>query len=427
MFDFNKNTYLNKHRNPQDRCKKRKFFLITIIITVFLIFFISGKDKFKKKNENKKKNFLIPSENIKKLLKKIPEKDFTKKYFTVPYKKETLVIHTTINKKLQSYIESEINNSLNKGDGAPELIGFAVMDPFSGEILGLKGYDSLKKNPCTRELYPSASLFKIITAAAAIETKGYKPDKKMWFNGGKYTLYRRQLSLKKNKYTNYIRFKDAFAQSVNPVFGKLGYYDLRKEKLTLFSSKFRFNHKHDSDIFIQPSIIKIDGNKYHWAEAACGFNNSTKITILHAAMINTAVVNKGLISKPYLLKKVVDDKKNIRYEHKKNLFLSAIKESTAMDISKMMQRTITRGTAKNSFKSSLKVRIMKNLLIGGKTGSLFNISNTVKYDWFSGFAIDKTTGKGITIAIIVGHGKYLGTRAATYARRLISNYFNNLS
>jgi hypothetical protein len=52
------------------------------------------------------------------------------------------------------------------------------------------------RDPCLTAEYPAASLFKIVTAAAAVEEKGYTAGSRFKFNGYKHTLYKRQLTIK---------------------------------------------------------------------------------------------------------------------------------------------------------------------------------------------------------------------------------------
>ncbi|MCB9481545.1 MAG: hypothetical protein H6680_06970 [Desulfobacteraceae bacterium] len=431
MYDYNKNkkNYLKNKKNSKKNLKKifKIFLLIFFLFFIIFLFFYRGSKEEKK---TKQEIELISKTQIRTLLKNVPESEFTTQYFTSKLEEETIVFHTTVKEKLQKYLDSEIKNALNSGPGAPKVICFAVADPYSGKVFGLKGYDispSENTGPCTKNLYPAASLFKIISTAAAIETKGYTPNQTMTFNGGKYTLYKRQISNKITKYTNYIKLKDAFAQSVNPVFGKIGYFDLKKDNLIKYSNTFLLNQEADTDFPLNTGFVAISDNKYNWAEIASGFNDSTKISVLHAAFLNQPVVNKGLYLYPRLVEKIIDDKQNIRYEDISSPKIRVINETTAKRLSTMMERTVTAGTAKNSFNSYRKGRTMSNLIIGGKTGSISDYSRGIKYDWFTGYAIEKDSNRAIIFSVLVGHGQYIGTKSSEFARRLIANYFSHLS
>ncbi len=107
------------------------------------------------------------------------------------------------------------------------------MDPKTGKVLSMVGFDKTdpSNNPCVDSRFPAASIFKIVTASAVVEKCGFQPGSKLSYNGRKHTLYKSQLKDRRNRYTNRITFRDSFAQSVNPVFGKIGAHYLGKIRL----------------------------------------------------------------------------------------------------------------------------------------------------------------------------------------------------
>ena len=97
-------------------------------------------------------------------------------------------IRTTINTKLQSYITRLQNRSRTLQSAV------VVLSPYDGRIIAMAGYDA---NGGTGHLnlkadYPAASLFKIVSAAAALEAAGFSPDQKLHFKGRRHTLYKNQ-------------------------------------------------------------------------------------------------------------------------------------------------------------------------------------------------------------------------------------------
>jgi cell division protein FtsI/penicillin-binding protein 2 len=127
-------------------------------------------------------------------------------------------VYTSLDLGLQQYLLKKMDRVNSR------YIGIVTMQPDTGRLLTMAGFNKIDpdQDPCLVADYPAASLFKIITAAAAIEEKGYTARTRLKFNGYKHTLYKRQLTDRTNRYTNAISFKDSFAQSVNPVFGKIG-------------------------------------------------------------------------------------------------------------------------------------------------------------------------------------------------------------
>ncbi|MCD4741833.1 MAG: PbpA, partial [Desulfobacteraceae bacterium] len=104
---------------------------------------------------------------------------------------------------------------------------------------------------------------------------------------------------------------------------------------------------------------------------------------------------------------------------------------TASIVQSLMQKTIKTGTARKAFRGYNKDKILSKLVIGGKTGSIYNREHTIKYDWFTGFAKEKIRPAGdkensIAISVVVGHGDYIGTRASKYGKMIIKEYYRNI-
>ena len=312
------------------------------------------------------------------------------------------------------------------GRGKPELIGMVAMDGSTGFIKAMAGFNPGKPaaNPCTSAHYPAASIFKIVTASAAVEKLNYTATTPLYFNGRKYTLYKRQLTNQKTKYTNRVTLETAFSESINPVFGKLGQLALGKDVLINFAEKFGFNQNPDTDFYFPVPHFTAIGNDYHLAELGCGFNRDTLISPVFAATMVSAMVNKGQILVPRLVDRISNSDENEIYKSTKEIYKTPISPKTAATMKKLMKKTISGGTARKSFRGYSRDKVLSNLLIGGKTGSLSNREHTVKYDWFTGFGQRKTTKETLIVAVVVGHGKYIGTRACVHAKDMLKTYFS---
>lgn len=345
--------------------------------------------------------------------------------FFVDTPEENYKITTSIDIDLQGFLLSKITKLKTLTRGKPQKIAIVVMEADTGKIIAMTGFDLADPdaNPCLDSDYPAASIFKIVTASAAVEILNYKPDTKLYFNGNKYTLYKRQLRDVKNKYTYQISFSRAFAESVNPVFGKIGKNYLGREKLDSFATAFGFNKAVDFELPFNSGDFKTNDKDYHLAELGCGFNNDTTISPIFGAMLASAVVNSGDIMLPVIIEHVTDSNGSIIYKNQKTKYVSAITPETAATMIKLMQRTASKGTAKRTFRNASKDKILSKLIIGGKTGSLYNREHTVKYDWFTGFAKETKTKKTIALSVVVGHRKYIGTRAPTYAKMILKQHF----
>lgn len=349
--------------------------------------------------------------------------------FPVETSEASLQVHTSIHPQLQEYILSLISQVKQLTRGKPQRIAIVVMEPDTGKIIAMAGYDLDKpdSNPCLESDYPAASVFKIITAAAAVETLGYNPETQLFFNGNKYTLYKGQIQDKKTKYSYQISFSNAFAESVNPVFGKIGKTFLGKEKLESYANAFGFNELIHSELPFVSGSFETNSNEFHLAELGSGFNYDTTISPVFGAMLASAMVNRGKVMMPSIVNQVTGPDGKMLYKNEPMAYKSPITAKTADTMLQIMQKTISTGTARKAFKNASKDPVLSKLIMGGKTGSLNNREHTIKYDWFTGFGKEKTGNKEIAMAIVIGHGEYIGTKSSTYGSMILKQYFKNMS
>ncbi|MCK5164564.1 MAG: PbpA, partial [Desulfobacula sp.] len=279
-----------------------------------------------------------------------------KNIFFVDTPEDSYKITTSIDIYLQEYLLSLLERLKRLTRGKPQRIAFVIMEADTGKIIAMTGFDleNPDTNPCTESDYPAASIFKIVTAAAAVETLGYTPQTQLYFNGNKYTLYKRQLKDVKNKYSYKISFSRAFAESVNPVFGKIGKNYLGKEKLESYAGAFGFNRVIHSELPFTSGSFETNGSAYHLAELGCGFNNDTTISPVFGAMLISAVVNSGKVMLPSIVEHVTDSDGHIIYKNKKATYITAIKPETAATMMQLMEKTISKGTARKSFRGALR-------------------------------------------------------------------------
>lgn len=341
--------------------------------------------------------------------------------FEIVHEDKKLTIHTSIDPMLQKYLVKKLNRKHSR------YIGIVALDPTDGRILAMAGFDKAdaSNNPCVNGSFPAASIFKIVTAAAAIEKCNLQPDSMLQYNGRKHTLYKSQLKTQTTKYTNHISLKDSFAQSVNPVFGKLGTNYLGKEALRSYAEAFGFNREIDFELSLPVSRFEISDEPYQWAEIASGFNRQTRISPLHGALIAATILNRGKLIEPTIVDRITDDKGQELYHQQPENIDQAITPATSNAVHEMMKATVKSGTARREFRRHRRDKVLSKLEIGGKTGSINNQNNEARFDWFVGYAVDKNTGSQIAVSVIVTHEKFIGTRASTYARLAIREYYKN--
>lgn len=333
---------------------------------------------------------------------------------------QQFTVETTLEPGLQNFLLNTLDRKNSR------YVGIVVLDPSSGKVLALAGYDRTdpESNPCLDSQFPAASIFKIVTAAAAVDQLGYTENTPLSFAGGKHTLYKQQLTGKSHRTDTTLPLSEAFADSINPVFGKLGSLRLGKTGLEKAAANFGFNQPIDFELPLGPSQFRISDEPYNWAEVASGFNRQTTLSPLHGAMLAAAIINDGKMPVPSIIETIADAEGQELYRRAAFPETSSlVSPPTASALVEMMEATINSGTARKAFSQYQKDRVLAGLQIGGKTGSLSNAGKDVRYDWFVGFAKDRQSGKQLAIAVMAAHQDFIGIRAGDYARRTFAYYF----
>ncbi|MGD8290529.1 MAG: penicillin-binding transpeptidase domain-containing protein [Desulfobacterales bacterium] len=328
-------------------------------------------------------------------------------------------IQTTINTKLQNYITRLQNRSRTLQSAV------VVLSPYDGRIIAMAGYDA---NGGTGNLnlkadYPAASLFKIVSAAAALETAGFSPDKSLHFRGRRHTLYKNQLKPTKGRYNTKTTFRKAFALSNNSVFGKMGIYDLGQEVLAGYAEKFFFNKPITFDLPLEVSTIQVPPDEFGLAEIASGFNKKTLISPLHATLLATVAVNGGEMPIPWLVDSIQNEAGNVVYNADPGVLNTAVSSQTATDLKALMHDAVRYGTSRKAFRRLRRKRLFKKFELGAKTGTINDKMDQFKYDWLAAYALAPGGNRGICVGILGVHGKILGTRSTEMGRAIINFYF----
>lgn len=417
---------INKLRK---RIIKYSSFLILTLISFYLIshklggnaFNFSQKDYNHASKEQLSNRKPINKNDVQALLDNQVFVNLKDKSFDLVIAGHKLRVNTSLDTSLQNYLQKKIDKSTSR------YVGIVAMEPSTGRILSMVSFDKtdLLNNTCIDSEFPAASIFKIVTASAAIEKCGFNLNSTFSYNGSKYTLYKSQLKNKTNKYTNRITLKDSFAQSVNPVFGKIGEHHLGKSNLEEYALAFGFNRKINFEIPLSPSFISLSDDPYHWAEVACGFNHETKISPLHGAVIISAILNQGRMIEPTIVDQIIDDKGHTIYRSHLLSMNQAIESESSDIVNRLMRASVRSGTCSKMFRGYRTDYILSKLNIGGKTGSIDTKKHDGRYDWFVGFAEEKEGAGKLVVSVMVTHEKYIGIRASQYARMAIKQYFRD--
>ncbi|NLG16363.1 MAG: hypothetical protein GX556_03400 [Fibrobacter sp.] len=341
---------------------------------------------------------------------------------SVKFRDKNLLVHYSINTGLQE-LGISLMNKYHPLYGA-----VAAIDPVSGRVLVLVTYknDSVPDlGPLYhRSLFPAASLFKTITAAAAIETGNLSSESMIQHAGRNHTLYRFQLERELKNFIE-VPFEQAFAQSINPIFARIGMYSLQKGSLVNYGNRFGFNSPIPFDIQTEISQMNSPDSAFDIAELASGFNQQTTISPVHAAMIAGAICENGKMQKPTLIDSITMSDSCI-YRARKETWRVPIKENTSSELRKMMKGVSRYGTARKSFRYIRQSERFANIEYGGKTGSV-DKDGIGRVDWFMGFGRNPDDqSQRIAVAVLTVHGSNWTVHSSFIAAELIRIHLRTL-
>ena len=337
-------------------------------------------------------------------------------------------LETSIDRDLQRFVMDLLNRSMTQHSAA------VVIRPDNGQVLAMASYENngnggKGENLCLRADFPAASLFKIIAAAAAVENRGMNPETPLTFRGQKYTLYKSQLKedkAKKGKKQNpgtQTTLREAFSDSINPVFGKLGIHYLGSDLISEYADRFLFNQLVPFDLYVAPSRYVKPMDDYALAEVASGFNKRTLISPLHAGLITASIANGGTMMTPWLVKTVRNDAGDVLYEAAPSVLASPINKKTASKMMVLMEGTVVEGTAKRAFQPLQRKRELRYVDLGAKTGTINGATDHCKYEWMTVFVLPSDGDGGLCITVMTAHGEKIGVRAKDIARLIIDRQY----
>lgn len=338
---------------------------------------------------------------------------------------QVLQVNYTIDQRLQNEAEKLLKQY------RPDYGAVVMMDAKTGKILSLASYErnpGLNTNLALRGTYPAASVFKIVTSAAAIDKAGVTPGHTINFNGGNYTLYRKNvMSDRINRWTRKITLRDAFARSINTAFGRLSLENLNPADLMNYANRFMFNQEIPSDFQVDMGLAVVPSEKgYEMTQVASGFNRLTRMSPIQGAMIAGAIVNQGKMVIPYLVDSLKNSQGEIVYQGEVVDRGQIVEAESAIQLQELMSQTVHSGTSRKSFRPLTRDRRFQEIEVGGKTGHLTGDNPKGRVDWFVGYASDEQERK-IAVAAITVNKEFWTVKSSHLAQTMFMKYFEPLT
>ncbi|MGH2752464.1 MAG: peptidoglycan D,D-transpeptidase FtsI family protein [Actinomycetota bacterium] len=348
-------------------------------------------------------------------------------------------VRVTINSEMQQVARDQL------GDQRGSVV---AMDPGSGRILAMwnnpsydptplashdsdvqrQGRSALEPRSPTSPLinlaaqrgYPPGSTFKVVTAAAALESGEFNPGSTFDDPDG---FVPPQTSAPINNFSGgtcagggQIALEQALTISCNTTFAQLG-QEIPQE-IADTAAAFGFNSAIPFDLRSEASnFVEADEDNLPRRSLSAIGQGDVVATPLQMLLVAATIANDGDVPRPRLADEIVDPAGGIVERFSPETLGQAISSSTANTLGGLMRNVVENGTGTAAQ--------IPGVVVAGKTGTAETTEDASPHAWFICYAGPNGDDPQIAVAVIVENGGSFGSEAtggqvsAPIARALI--------
>jgi penicillin-binding protein A len=277
-------------------------------------------------------------------------------------------------------------------------------------------------NRSTQELYPPGSTFKVVTAAAAMDSGKVNPDS-IIDGSSPREISGVPLANSGGQSFGPILFTDALTNSVNTVFAQVG-EQVGRETMVEYMRRFGFYSDPELDYpnfqMIPSGIINGEGDYVtegfdvgRVAIGQGGLEGEIRSSPMQMALVAAAIGNRGRLMKPRLTDSVVRKDGRVKERVQPDLQSQVVKPEVADRLGQMMGRVVEEGTGTAA--------ALSGITVAGKTGTAeVGANREFTQPWFIAFA--PVDDPRMAIAVTLERqpaGSQGGTVAAPIARSVL--------
>ena len=320
----------------------------------------------------------------------------------------------TIDEVIQYIAERELDRAFSAFHAKGASI--VIMDPHTGAILALANRPTfdlneygnasgdLRRNRAICDLFEPGSVFKIVTAAAALEENKVSEEDRFFCENGSYKIANHVLH--DHSPHGWLTFREVIGQSSNIGTSKVAQV-LGKDLIYKYIKLFGFGSKLGIDL--PGEISGISKEPRFWSKvsiAAVPIGQEVGVTALQLASAISVIANGGQLMKPYIVKEIRDQYAEPIRQFSPKMIRKVISLETAQRANKILIGVVEEGTGK--------LAKIDGISAAGKTGTGQKLEPNGTYSHsrfmasFIGFA--PAEDPAIVIAVVVDepHPYYFG-------------------
>jgi peptidoglycan glycosyltransferase len=253
-------------------------------------------------------------------------------------------------------------------------------------------------------LYPPGSVFKIVTASAALSNQIVTETTPIPAPG---TMDLPETSAGLPNYdlkacgpNNETTLQRALEISCNTAFGWLG-LKMGDAALREQAAKFGFGESLSIPMRVTPSTVPPELSRAQTAQSAVG-QYDVRVTPLQVAMVSAAIANKGAVMRPYIVAQTLASNLDVIDQTQPQQLSQAVSPEIASTLTRMLVATVDSGTGTPAKISGVRV--------AGKTGTAQQGEGRAPHAWFTAFA--PADDPQVAVAVVVEDGGNAGSEAA---------------
>ncbi len=333
----------------------------------------------------------------------------------------------TIDETIQYLAERALEKAFVKHSAKSASI--VVMDPETGEILALANrptYDladvaksslESRTNRAVSFIYEPGSVFKIVTAAGALEEDIWKETDRINCENGAYRVGGKILH--DHQPHGILTFRQVIEESSNIGTSKIA-QKLGGQNLYKYGQRFQFGRKTGIDL-----AGEVNGFFKHprdWSKtsiAAIPMGQEVAVTAVQLAGAISAIANGGTYMRPFVVKYIKDNHEQIIKTHEPTAVTQVISPETAKRLTAILTGVVDEGTGR--------MAKIEGVPVAGKTGTAQKVvdgtySHSQFYATFIGFAPSDNPRLAAVVVVEEPRGTYFGgTVAAPVFKEVIED------
>jgi peptidoglycan glycosyltransferase len=273
-----------------------------------------------------------------------------------------------------------------------------------------KAYDALvadEGNPLWNRaiagnLYAPGSTFKLITAAAALESGEYTADSQLdaptRLPLPDSTAVLGNMGDSMCSGSGSMTMAQALAVSCNTAFASLG-LDLGDEAIRAQAQRFGFGATLSIPLPVTASVFPAHADRPQTAMAAIG-QYDDRVTPLQMAMVVSAIAADGVLYTPHLIRTERGANLEVVATTPVEVLATPLSRASAEQLADMMVQVVENGTGGRAAIGGVRV--------GGKTGTAEKEEGKAPDNWFVAFG--ETEERSVAVAVVVEDGGKAGMR-----------------